>query len=103
MGHPTVSLSVDVPALTACGSGAAEAGETLRAAAAAAAFRLAVTEQPGWSSATAIRAAESLWDTHVRALADEVRTFGEGLTASAREFQAADRASADGIRAAGPR
>lgn len=103
MGHPSAPLAVDVPALTACGAGAAEAGETLRAAGAAAEFRLAVTDQPGWAAATAIRAAEGVWEAHVRALATEVRTFGEGLTASARDFQAADRASADGLRAAGPR
>ncbi|WP_328461358.1 type VII secretion target [Actinoplanes sp. NBC_00393] len=94
-------LAVDVPALRACATGTQAAGNTLKAAMSAAEHRLATTSEPGWSSATAIRAAEQVWEAHLRRLTAEIEGFSAALTAAADDYTRTDEAGGQRIRGAG--
>lgn len=93
---------VDIPALT-------KVGGTVTAVSAALAKAYTANAEAikpggaytGWATGTALGTASQEWATFVKALADQVRSFGAGLTTSAKDYQAADDAAAARLRASG--
>ncbi|MGX6606175.1 hypothetical protein ACWKSP_29240 [Micromonosporaceae bacterium Da 78-11] len=100
MGQPVVQ--VDIPALAKVGSDVTATSESFRAAYATSEADLSAgVTLDGWATGPAMHQATSAWHTFTGALAEQVRTFGDGLAASAKQLQAADQAAADRMTGAG--
>ena len=93
---------VDIPGLAKIGSTvtAASAAFTKAYAAQAEVLKPGVTFT-GWATSTALGTASEAWETFLKTLANQVRSFGTDLTTSAKEYQAADDAAAARLRATG--
>jgi hypothetical protein len=86
--------TVDIPGLTKTGSTVEGCSCDFDKARTAHAGQLGPGVDASWSAGAALANAASVWQAFLTQLAGQVRDLGQGLTTSAREYQAADDAAA---------
>ncbi|GIF21667.1 hypothetical protein BJ973_004889 [Actinoplanes tereljensis] len=89
-------MEVDLPGLVTVGGAVTAASDGFRTAYTASESDLPpAAGSDGWATDAALRQAAAAWQVFTGNLAGQVRTFGDGLTASARALQGSDQAAAD--------
>ncbi len=97
--HP--GFAVDVDALEGVGAQVEAAAAMLRESVRVAGAGLVPLSPSGSVAVVAVWGAERAWLVELRRLVEELEGFGADLSASAREYRAADEVNADGLRQMG--
>lgn len=97
--HP--GFAVDVDALESVGAQVEATAAMLRESVRVAGAGWVPSSPSGSAAVVAAQGAEKMWLAELRRLVEELEGFGADVSASAREYRAADEVNADGLRRSG--